>query len=359
MRFSILLMSVLVLLSVAHASGESETQLTFFVSGDPQYLAEKTENPTKLDSLSEQANSRFIRIINQLPQQVIPKQFGGGKVAKKIRGMIVTGDLIDSLDKNGRIYTNMQKFEWERFLKDYGQNGTGGKFPYPIYELHGNHDGPQGNTFLTEDIIKRNKTRFDVVNTSANGLHYSWNWGKVHLINVGMFVGGGDDRREGHHYAARNSLKFLKSDLAQHVGRSGRPVIISHHLHLNAPEYDWPREDLKAYYETIKQYNVIAIFNGHTHGSPPRHAYWNGFKLNSKPTGEKNFNSFDPDDSGAAKIHNGKPVGLRHGFLYVEIIDHRGEQNDMLKVRSYMTKDNWETHGWDKIWEFKISIPDN
>jgi len=333
----------------------TETRIAFFVCGDPQYLAEHSASPTKLDPLSEKANSRFIKLLNTLPGSPLPESMGGGHVARDLRGLLITGDLIDSLDKNGGHYPAMQRFEWERFVADYGLTGKDGRVPFPIYELHGNHDGPQGDSFLVDAIIKRNKTRPGVLNRSVNGLHYSWEWGPLHLVNLGMFVGDGESRRADHHYAPRGSLQFLKADLSKHVGDSGKPVIVSHHLHLNAPEYDWPAEDLAAYHALLKKYNVVAIFNGHTHGSPPRHQRWDGKRVGQEIDGIDNF---DPDDAGASKMHNGKPVGLAHGMLYVEITNRPGADNDQMVVRSYMTKDNWATAKWDRLWKIEVAIPD-
>jgi acetyl esterase/lipase len=345
-----LIFPLLVLTSLARA----ET-IAFFVSGDPQYLAEKSDTPQKLDPYSEEANSRFIQIVNRLPGETIPENLGGGMVTKTPRGMIVAGDLIDSLDKRGGSYPAMQRFEWARYKSDYGLKGSDGKLPFPVYELHGNHDGPQGDTFVCDELIERNRERPGVINTSTNGLHYSWNWGPVHLVNVGMFVGWGEARRSKAHYAPRGSLAFLERDLKEQVGDSGRPVIISHHLHLNSAKFDWPEEDLKGYYDLISQYNVIAIFNGHTHGEPRRFG-WNGTELGPQVEGISNF---DPDDSGAAKTgKGGKPVGMRHGLMYVELEDQPGTEQDRLIVRSYETKDNWATSDWGKVWERPVSVPD-
>ena len=332
-----------------------ERRIAFLVCGDPQYLAEKTADPRKLDPNSEQANSRFINLVNRFAGMEIPEKLGGGTVSEEIQGLIVTGDLIDSLDKHGGHYAGMARFEWQRFVDDYGLKGKDGRIPWPVYEFHGNHDGPQGDTFVVDDIIKRNRTRPDVANVSSNGLHYSWDWGPIHLVNLGMFAGAGEKRREGHHYAARASLEFLKEDLQKLVGKSGRPVIVSHHLHLNAPEFDWPKEDLSAYYQLLSQYNVIAIFNGHTHGSPPRRHGWDGKNFGSQVKGIDNY---DPDDAAASKIHKGKPVGLAHGVLYVEAIDRPGEDKDEFFVRSYLTRDNWTTAKWDRLWKKPIRIPD-
>ncbi|MCO6457847.1 MAG: metallophosphoesterase [Pirellulaceae bacterium] len=330
-------------------------RISFLVCGDPQYLAEHADKPTKLDPLSEQANSGFVNRVLALPGSELPKSMGGGTVAAHLRGLINTGDLIDSLDKSGGPYPSMQRFEWQRFLADYGLTGQDGRIPLPVYEIHGNHDGPQGDTFVVDAIIERNKKRPGLVNVSSNGLHYSWDWGPLHLINVGIFVGEGEQRREDHHYAPRASLEFLRDDLAKHVGDSGRPVIISHHLHLDAPEYDWPAVDLAAYYDAIRDYNVVAIFSGHTHGSPPKHRRWDGKRIGPHVDGIDNF---DPDDAGASKLHKGEPVGVAHGLLYVEIIDRPGTDNDRMLVRSYVTRDNWETAQWDRLWEKPIESPD-
>ena len=349
----------LLCLGLCFATGAEPERYTFLVSGDPQYLAEKSLEPKKLDSYSEEANSRFIEIINNFPGAKISKKFGGGSVSKDILGMIVTGDLIDSADKAGGPYPAMQRFEWTRFLKDYGLKGLNGKLRYPVYELHGNHDGPQGDTFIIEEIIRRNPNRPRIRNISRNGLHYSWDWGPIHLVNLGMFAGKGEKRREGHHYAPRSSLEFLKDDLGQCVGDSGRPVILSFHLHPFGPEYDWPKEDLDAFWDILAKYNIAALFHGHTHGSPPSRIRWNGKAFGSRL--EAGLDIFNPDDSGAAKSDKrnpGKGVGTNHGFLYVEFLDHPGTKPDQLVIRSYATRDNWATHDWHSSWTRDFPVND-
>ena len=338
-------------------AGETK-RYAFFITGDPRYLAEKSPAPTTLDPYSEQANSRFIKILNQLPGQPIPENLGGGQVAKNLLGVIVTGDLVDSFDKTGGHYDAMGKYEWHRYVADYGLTGNDGKIPWPVYDLHGNHDGPQGNTFITDALIERNKIRPHVGHISSNGLHYSWDWGPLHGVSVGIFAGEGEERREGHHYAARASLEFLRKDLAEKVGGSGRPVIVSFHLHPNGPEYDWPAEDLHGFWETLTNYNVIALVHGHTHGSPPSKLTWDG-KTFGRDLPDS-IDVFNPDDSGAAKTDPRDPtkaVGLYHGLLYAELFDAPGIEDDTLVVRSYFTRDNWSTHTWHTRWQRNVSIP--
>lgn len=337
------------------AAGE---RYCFLVAGDPQYLAEKSDSPKRLDPYSEEANSRAIRILNGFSGRRISTEHGGGKVSTKILGLINTGDLIDSGDKTGGAYPAMQKFEWERYKKDYGLTGKDGKLPYPVFEVHGNHDGPQGDTFIVEEIIKRNASRPGVVHKSTNGLHYSWDWGPLHCVNLGMFAGVGDKRRKDHHYAPRESMEFLRADLAGRVGKSGRPIVISFHLHPNCPEYDWPAEDLKSFWAAIQPYNVVALFHGHTHGSPSSKMMWDGKEFSS--TLADGIDVFNPDDIGAAKTDRANPdrgVGLLHGFLYVELINEDGVDKDQLIVRSYTTRDNWQTHDWHTTWTRSVSIP--
>lgn len=339
---------------LATASG----RFAFLVVGDPQYLADKKDPPERLDPFSEEANTRAIQILNGLPGQPIPEELGGGQVSQEVLGVINTGDLIDSADKNGKVYRAMQKFEWARYQADYGASGKEAQLQYPVYEVHGNHDGPQGDTFIVDGIIRRNEQRPGLVGLSGNGLHYSWDWGPLHCVNLGMFAGMGEKRREGHHYAPRASLEFLEKDLQQHVGKSGRPVILSFHLHPNCPEYDWPEEDLSAFWKMIRPYNVIALFHGHTHGSPPSRMMWDGKSFARDLPG--GIDVFNPDDVGAAKRDRKDPckgVGTSHGFLYVELLDKEGTCEDQLVVWSYVTRDNWGTHGWNKVWTRQVPVP--
>ena len=339
------------------ASGEDGERYAFFVMGDPQYLAQKSPAPDALDPYSGEATSRFVELLASLPGRELPEAVGGGKVSQDVLGVVVTGDLIDSADKQGGDYPAMQRFEWARFERDYGLTGEEGALPFPVYELHGNHDGPQADTFVIEAIIERTKTRPGVSNVGPGGLHYSWDWGPLHLVNLGMFVGAGGPRREGHHYAPKGSLEFLRADLEARVGGSGRPVVVSFHLHPDCPEYDWPAEDLRAFWDLVGRYNVVAVFHGHTHGSPPRRRSWNGEALGSSGEG---IDVYDPDDAAAAKTDPRDPsrgVGLRHGLLYVELIDRPGVDADEWRVRSCATRDNWQTHAWLELWSKPVEVP--
>lgn len=357
MKPNLIALHALFLAAGIASADDTAKRYAFFITGDPQYLAEKSASPESLDRYSAEANGRFIERLRALPGSEIPAQFGGGTVSADILGVIVAGDLIDSCDKSGGVFPAMQRFEWDHYVRDYGLKGGDGKLPWPVYELHGNHDGPQGDTFVIDAIVARNKERPKVGHVSANGLHYSWDWGPLHGVALGMFAGEGDARRDGHHYAPRESLAFLREDLAKRVGDSGRPVVVAFHLHPNGPEFDWPAEDLAAFWQAMHGYNVIALIHGHTHGSPPSKTMWDGKKFAADLPG--GIPVLNPDDSGAAKEDPrapGQGVGFAHGFLYAELIDAPGSREDRFVVRSYFTKDNWETHGWGTRWEMPVAL---
>lgn len=349
-----LLVFLFLFTSALTGQSRNEQRIDFLAIGDPQYVAEKSDNPTSLDPKSNKAAEGFIRVVRQLPGTVLETDEGKTRIPESVRGMIVAGDLINSLDKYGGPYPAMQKFEWQRYKKDFGLAGGQGRISLPVYEVYGNHDGPQGKSFLVDELKKRNRKRPNVVNVSQNGIHYSWDWGPVHFIALGMFVGEGDEKKADHHYAPRESLAFLKKDLREHVGNSDRPVIITHHLHVHTNDYDWPDEDKMTFYNTIKKFNVIAVLHGHTHGDPNRY-FWNGKETGSDL--ERPVRVFDTGNCCASKIHNGETVGRRHGFLYMTVINRPGVENDRLHAWSFFTEDNWESHSQREYWKNDIAIP--
>ena len=76
-RLNLLTVAITPLLLVG--SIEAEDIVAFLVGGDPQYLAEKSASPTRLDPFSEQAAVRMVQLLKQFPGRDIPQQFGGGR----------------------------------------------------------------------------------------------------------------------------------------------------------------------------------------------------------------------------------------------------------------------------------------
>jgi cytolysin (calcineurin-like family phosphatase) len=272
-----------------------------------------------------------------LPGSEISAAAGGGRVIKP-RGLIHCGDIIDTGDKNGGPHLQMQQTEFARFVEDYGLTGSDGKLPYPVYELHGNHDAPRGTGHAVEQIAERNRSRPGVVGTSDNGVHYSWDWGPLHCVCLGLTVGVGSGLTERRGYDPLGSADFLAADLDKHVGRSNRPVVIAHHLDLPrycvpcnpgdaAKKSDWNACDVAAFYDAIQGYNVAAVFYGHTHARSTHH--WDGRSAKV----DDGIALFNVDD---ASHFDGKAQGL----FYVELTEGG------LTIREYATRDNWRTAAW-------------
>src|SRR5262249_23686804 len=159
--------------------------------------------------------------------------------------------------------------EYEAYAADFGLDGTDGRLKYPVYEVHGNHDSPPGDGLVVGKIVERNRKRPGVKSLSKNGLHYSWDWGPVHLVALGIVVGAGPEVKRPRRYNPLDSLDFLVSDLREKVGDSGRPVVLMHHVDVlryslpcdpqAAPaNREWDPCDVKAYHDALKGYNVAA-----------------------------------------------------------------------------------------------------
>ncbi len=321
--------------------------VSFFLVGDTHYYASK-DSPKQLDEDSQVATSRLVDWLNNLPGTDISPEAGGGKVATP-KGVIHAGDLIDSGDKgNAPVARQMQETETAAFLADWGLNGGDAKLKWPCYEVHGNHDGPRGETPIINEIVSRNKRRKNLAAVSDNGMHYAWNWGGVHFLNLGIVVGGTKEVARERRYDPRGSLAFLEDYLAKQVGDSGAPVVLTHHV--DVPRYsgpcgeeapkgnpEWDPCDTHAYYKALAKYNVIALLWGHTHAR--KISRWDGTPKEPATGGLAIFNT---DNAAHYK-------STTQAILHFEI----GKQE--MVVREFGTKDVWSTGAWTpQVWRFPV-----
>jgi hypothetical protein len=237
----------------------------FFVASDTHYGATVT---------AAAANARTIEAMNGLPGKRFPKPVGP-EIVGAPRGVVVLGDLVD--DGNA---PDAGEF-WAVFAADYGAAGEG-RLAFPVYEGAGNHDGDPGRP-VREGIKRRNPGRPGLRSISSDGLHYSWDWGRFHCIQLNLFPGSagddipnpwgrlfeGDWRKPGH------SLEFLIKDLAESVGSSGRPVILFQHYGWDEWSRGWWSDrEREAYGAAIRGYQIAAVFWGHSHAV--QRIDWNG-----------------------------------------------------------------------------------
>jgi len=235
---------------------EVKDDLTFYLVSDTHYGASLTINS---------ANQTTIDIMNGLPGTKFPAEAGGGLV-RTPRGVLVLGDLVDEGGAEDAPHF------WQQFVADYGLNGEG-RLAFPVYEGVGNHDGGQED-YIRWQVRGRNLQRKRQAGIYTTGLHYSWDWENVHFVHLNLYPGsGGEDiinpwgtYFEGSWKYPEHSLEFLIDDLDKNVGKSGRPVVIIQHYGFDDWSKGWWSENERVlFYKAIKNYNVIAIFWGHSH----------------------------------------------------------------------------------------------
>ncbi len=248
-------------------STSTDCDITFFGVADTHYGDFQTIGNNHI------INKTTIDHMNYIPGNLVyPTGYDVGFVAEP-RAVLVAGDVTDTGTAD----------EWEGFDSidgfedDYlGSESTPGRLNWPVYECFGNHDvnGING----TSDYAKtqmRNRTlagkRPAEANISANGYHYSWNWDNVHFVNLNLYPSTLD--------SAKNSFDFMVDDLANNVGNSGRAVVLYHHYGFVMIDWWWKDGEMDAYYDAIKDYNIIAIIHGHEHVNHLVSSTWRGINV--------------------------------------------------------------------------------
>jgi cytolysin (calcineurin-like family phosphatase) len=311
MRFKPFALTVYVV-GFAYISAVSARDVTFFVAADLHYGQDQLKN-------NEEGNKKVIALMNGISGTKFPKaEFG---TVQTPRGVLLAGDLTDSGTSVNYDGISLGMHAFDGFIDDYPVNNVSGvHIHFPVYECYGNHDvQKQTGDAVLKGMIERNKKRATQVNVSDNGLHYSWDWDDVHFINLNIYGGGEGD--------ARNSLDFLKIDLTQRVGKSGRPVVILQHYgfdKLSIEDRWWKQPERDALYEVIKNYYIAAFFTGHEHRC--HKVEWNGIP-----------------DFVAPKARGDEKTD---GFFAVRMIDKK------MIVAQRRLDDSW-----DKVWTEALKPP--
>lgn len=245
-----------------------DDSLTFFVAADLHYGGSvKARN----------INSLMVRTMNSLPGQKFPEELGVKGRINTPRGVVVLGDIVDDGSS-----PEVQKF-WQEYVEDFGLKADR-LLAFPVYEGFGENDGPS-NGLVRSNIRSRNRLRPGLRSISADGLHYSWDWGKVHFIHLNIYPGSAGEeylniwrrRISGDARYPKQSLEFLIEDLRRNVGGSSRPVVIFQHYGFDSwSEAWWTERERAAFLQAIQPYNVIAIFWGHSHVTQA--FSWNGIR---------------------------------------------------------------------------------
>ena len=275
--------------------------ITFLMTGDSEY-----------NSPVDAQRCEFVIDEMNHVQGTMHPQAGLGPI-QNILGVLLAGDVT----LNSTTGNSFSTPEFVQFVTQYGLNGNDGELNYPVYEGYGNHDywtnDPSG---VQSWPLYGDKPVLEAIKSRHGSLHYSWDWGMFHMVNLNLYPGTTDQ--------SGNSLAFLQQDLADKVGNSGKPVIIYHHYGFDDFGLQWWTDDERqAYFNVIKNYNVIAIFSGHKHWKV--FGTWNGINVYTAPAA------------------NGRRAGYP-GFLVVEI------KNDSL----YVTERGCPNYPDDKTWQWSV-----
>jgi len=197
----------------------AESGVTFLVTSDSHYDAFENED-------RNERNRATIEQMNGITKVRWPEELDGDPIEKP-RGVLLLGDVIDDGDR--RMEGESQSAQqYGYFLADFGLDGTDGRLKYPVFEGWGNHDGPPegrerfGFSFQAR-LKRRNGSRLEkglIDRVSENGLHYSWNWGGVHFVQLNLFPADRphpEVRYSPQYHDPQQSLGFLKADLATNL----------------------------------------------------------------------------------------------------------------------------------------------
>ncbi|MFT6079358.1 MAG: cytolysin (calcineurin-like family phosphatase) [Planctomycetota bacterium] len=294
----------------------TRNDFTFFAIGDPQI---------NLVKWGTAGTEQIIDKMNALPGQLSPF---GGTIAKP-RGVLIAGDLVDDIRNPDN---------WDTYQKLFDVRGAG-RLRFPVFEGVGNHDldsrQPEG-TFnpVQRDFIERNAQRDGAFCFDRHGYHYSWDWDQVHFVCLNIFPGNSPRPvygREARWNDPKRSLDFLRSDLRDRVGASGRPVCLMWHYGLRGWGLDkwWTKRDLVVLRELLEPYNVVLILHGHEHRFE-RYS-WQGIDVVMAPA---------PQFAIDRKV--GEMVAPPKGFVVVRFID------DKLQLAHH------DANGWQETWEKTI-----
>jgi len=315
------------------AEAEEQAEVTFIATSDSHYDAFEHEDRNA-------RNRATLKHMNAIAGIAWPDELGGGTIGRPA-GVVVLGDLIDDGDrrKNGKNQTERQ---WAFYTEDFGLDGTDGRLAWPVLETWGNHDGPPVGEerfgFSPQArLVARNRERLRkglLDHLSENGLHGSWDWGPVHLVLAGIYPADEqhpDVRYNRVWHDPQGALTFVKKDLEAHVGDSGRPVLVMAHCGFDTDW--WHKDDWKAFYETVRPYNVIAYLHGHT------------------GTGLRQYKPEDAEGPPLTVINTGQ---TENGFFVIRVTRDRLRAAYRCKRAKRWRDDAGERHyQWDGSWQWK------
>jgi cytolysin (calcineurin-like family phosphatase) len=275
-----------------------------------------------LPALKDLCNQiQHVRKVNALPANTWPtatflngegmyRTLGSQGLIPQPRGLVIGGDLTDCaggndeycINYNGSNSAQLVAFEslYDIFQPKYLSFNSMSFLPglvnpdastpvqLEIFPGLGNHDidnpGISNNMFnyMTQHLAflrARDTSGADNMNIDSATTAYSWNWGNLHVVNVGVYPGSLNDysgNANGVNYNwGADSDAFLLNDLKNNAS-DGRPVVIASHFgfddySLNGNWWNGANRvcGLTDLWTELNKFNVVGYYHGHTHGYRP------------------------------------------------------------------------------------------
>ncbi|MBN2441007.1 MAG: carbohydrate-binding protein [Spirochaetales bacterium] len=240
------------------------TQFSFIFLTDPHYGVD--------GAILEENNIAALDDVNRLTT-LGTDPFGYSFMEPQ--GVLVGGDCIDGgTNALNQWYGNGST---PGFTTHFGVNKD--KYvKYYVFECWGNHDVHNDYGQTIRDLIRDRNYQRVTIHASSNyhtdpyGYNTSWEWQGIKFFNLGIFPGEWVD--------CEHSLGFLTSELSSMS--TAQPVIIYFHYVCDEVYNDenpgwWTDEERIAFYNAVRNHNIVAIFHGHRHESS--YYQWNGINV--------------------------------------------------------------------------------
>lgn len=283
----VLLLSILLVVPGLHAA-QPDRDFTCFVFSDIHLGTDKPKAtpPVTPELMLKRMNAHLDemrkRVGTPFPKKGPLQDIDLGRVEAP-RGLFILGDLTDGSPDNAR-----RQDQWKTFLDVFPAAGLPfGEKTVPVYAMLGNHDGelagPQGQGLVAHHREMARANRFTTL--AENGLHFALDWDGIHFICLNICPADSVDEQALFKYGKpgkgswndpQGALTFLKDYLKKNVGDSQQPVFIMHHYGFDGfslNDWNWwtPRQR-RAYYDAIRDYNIVALIHGHNHAA--EHYRW-------------------------------------------------------------------------------------
>jgi len=256
---------------------QATTKFSLAITSDPQYPWYDGVLPDNLpsDQVNENSNRQIIERYRSINE--IARQRRDSNDQFKVSGILINGDLtafghdwqlekykdqIATIDPSLFLYPALGNHDYQNNVDDTFNNNAASRmvdYMYSWLKLN--------TARLNYDFQERSYYQFPELRTDYTGsLAYSFNIGKVHIVQLQNFPSYTDDwnswntgsaRRD--YYFIRPSFYWLKNDLAIARNRGDIIIVCLHDYH------DDFVIDVDKFNNIIQEYAVSAVFAGHIH----------------------------------------------------------------------------------------------